>query len=67
MQQGGGRLSRHATVAVRGAGADTLKQAKHRTNADALIVERGHEWHFRRPRICETHLDARHAAGPKHD
>ena len=57
MEQGRRRFSRHARVAVRGAGDDALEQREHAAHAlDA--VERGDEMHLRGARVGEAHVDA---------
>ena len=63
MQQGRGRLVRHAVVAVGRAGAHAFEQAEHAAHAlDA--IERADEMHLRRAGIGEADLDAALHQGP---
>jgi hypothetical protein len=55
VEQGGRGPLGHARIAVRGAGADALEQAQHRSHPDA--IERGHERHLGRARVGEAELD----------
>jgi hypothetical protein len=57
MQQRGGGLSCHATVAVGCASDHAFEQAKDGAHAIHRI-ERRHEMHLRRARIAKTHLHA---------
>ena len=57
MQQGAGRLARHARIAIGRARSDPFEQAEHRLHP-LDPVERGHHVHFRGARIGETGVDA---------
>jgi hypothetical protein len=61
MQQGGGRPSEHAVIAVGGTGHHALKQAQDTAHAGHL-VQCGDEVHFRGARVGEADI---HAPGNK--